>query len=167
MEGSNIKIVLIGVLVVVQLLWGCPAFLHYDYAYISLAHHFFHANILHLAVNCLSLWTIFRKDYIYKSSILIWAFVIASLSWFCTSSDVVGFSNFIFAILGLRTPSIRNSWWTSPSVIFFLGITALMAFLPQVSAVTHIVSFSLGSIVAGVNRIIEHISRDFSRATHN
>jgi uncharacterized membrane protein YesL len=167
MEGSNIRIVIIGILLTMQMLFGCPTFLHYDSGYISLIHHFFHANIFHLAVNCLSVWTLFRKGYMYNIAPLLWAFAIGSASWFCTSADVVGFSNILFALIGLRSPSLSNVWWKQPSVILFLAITALMALLPQVSAITHIVSFALGCLVAGASRIINSISRDFSRATYN
>lgn len=166
MDGNNIKIILIGVLVTMQMLFGCPDFLHMDSGYISLVHHFFHANIFHLAVNCLSVWTLFRKGFAYKAGGLVWAYLIASASWFFTSADVVGFSNFLFATIGLRTPSLDSSWWKQPSVIMFFVITALMAFLPQVSAITHIVSFALGCTVAGGQRVINRISRDFSRASY-
>lgn len=150
-----------------QLLFGAPYFLHSDHIYVSLVHHFFHANIFHLAVNCLSIWTLFRQGYKYNISSLVCAFAIGTLSWFCTTKDVIGFSNIIFAIIGLRTPALTNSWWRHPSVIVFFATTALMAFLPQVSAVTHIVSFVLGCLVAGASRIINHICRDYSRATYN
>ena len=166
MEGSNIRITIIGILVTMQLLFGCPAFLHHDYGYISLVHHFFHANIFHLAVNCLSVWTLFRKDIRYGITPLVLAYIIGTASWFCTSADVVGFSNIIFALIGLRTPSLSHSWWKQSTVILFLAITALMALLPQVSAVTHIVSFTLGCIVAGAYRVVNNLSRDYSRATY-
>lgn len=166
MEGNSIKIIVIGILVTMHLLFGCPAFLHHDYGYIALAHHFFHANILHLAVNCLSVWTLFRKDIRYSMTPLVLAYIIGTASWFCTSADVVGFSNIIFALIGLRTPSLRHAWWKQPAVILFLAITALMALLPQVSAVTHIVSFVLGCIVAGAYRVVNNLSRDYSRAAY-
>ena len=166
MEGSNIRIVIIGILLTMQLLFGCPTFLHFDSGYISLVHHFFHANIFHLAVNCFSVWSLFRKGYRYSWMPLACAYIIASASWFCTSDDVVGFSNILFALIGLRSPSLSHSWWKQPSVILFLAITALMALLPQVSAITHIVSFVLGCIVAGAIRIVNNISSDFRRATY-
>jgi hypothetical protein len=166
MEGSNIRIIIIGALLSMQIAFGCPEFLHSDSWHISLVHHFFHANIFHLAVNSLSIWTLFRKGFKYSISPIVWAYIIGSASWFCTSADVVGFSNILFALIGLRTPSLKNAWWRQPSVIVFFAITALMAFLPQVSAVTHIVSFSLGCIVAGASRIINKISSDFRRASY-
>jgi membrane associated rhomboid family serine protease len=166
MEGNNIRIIIIGILLCTQLLFGCPHFLHYDNYYISLVHHFFHANIFHLAVNCVSIWTMFRKGYRYAVAPLVWAYLIGSASWFCTSADVVGFSNIIFALIGLRTPSIYNTWWRQPSVIAFFAITILMAFLPQVSAITHVVSFASGCLVAGAQRIVQTIGSDYRRASY-
>lgn len=166
MEGSNIRITIIGVLLSIHVAFGCPEFLHLDSWYISLMHHFFHANIFHLAVNCFSIWSLFRKGYIYSIIPLACAYAIASISWFCISADAIGFSNILFALIGIRTPSLRNRYWRDPAVLSFIAITILMALLPQVSAITHIVSFVLGCIVAGILRIINSISRDFRRATY-
>lgn len=166
MAGNNLKIPLIGVLIAIYLVCGAPMFLHSDNAYISLIHHFFHANVFHLAVNCFSLWFLFRKNMSYGIVTLILAFLISTASWFCTTSDAIGISNFIFAIVGLRTPPLKDSWWRHSSVITFLIVTALMSLLPQVSAVTHIVSFVLGCLVAGLRRLIKKVGSDFSRATY-
>lgn len=166
MEGNNIRIVIVGILATALLLLGCPAFLHSDAPYIALAHHFFHVNIFHLAVNCLSIWALFRPGVEYSISPIVWAYIIASASWFFTSADAVGFSNIIFALAGQRTPSLKNTWWRQPTIILFLAITALMALLPQVSAVTHIISFILGCVLAGTRRLIYSIIRDFRRATY-
>ena len=167
MEGSNIRIVLIGILTTTMLLFGCPAWLHQDHAYISLAHHFFHANIFHLAVNSFSIWNLFRQGVRYNLTPLVIAYVIATASWFCTSADAIGFSNIIFALVGLRTPSFKSSWWKGSTVITFLTINALMLLLPQVSAITHLISFALGCMAAGAQRIINNISRDYRRASYN
>ena len=150
----------------IMLLFGCPVFLHHDDAYISLVHHFFHANIFHLAVNCFSVWLLFRKGVRYSVSPIVFAYLIGSLSWFCTSADAVGFSNIIFALLGQRTPSFKHTWWRQPQVIIFIVVTALMALLPQVSTITHIVSFILGALVSGARRIVYRINRDYSRAAY-
>ena len=108
MEGLNLKIVLIGILVASQITFGCPHFLHHNGAGIAFVHHFFHANIFHLAVNCLSLWSLFRKEVRYSMVPLITAYLLGSASWFFTSADVVGFSNIIFALIGLRRAHEAN-----------------------------------------------------------
>lgn len=155
-------------LTVFLLLFRCPEWLHSHWWGISLIHHFFHANIFHLAVNCLSLWLMFRNP----ASVLRWrtvvmAYALATVSWFVSSADVVGASNFIFALIGLRTPSFRHAWWKQPSVRLFLAVTVAMAFIPQISALTHIVSFSLGCAVASVSRLINRTSNDLRRASYN
>lgn len=167
MEGNNIKICLVGILVSSFLLFGCPAWLHLNHWNIALAHHFFHANLMHLAVNCFSIWTLFKGKSRYDLAQLVIAYVIGTASWFFSSSDPVGFSNIIFAIVGLRTPSLKDRWWRQTSVLVFLLITLLMVLLPQVSAVTHIVSFALGCMMAGAHRLTQSIIRDFHRASYS
>lgn len=164
--GSDVAIVTIGLFVAVMLLSGCPQWLHADHWCICLVYHFFHANIFHLAVNGLSLWLMLRNRPI-ASVQLLSAFVIGSLSWFFATADVVGASNIIFALIGLRTPSFRSAWWRQPSVIIFFVITILMSCLPQVSAVTHLVSFVLGCAGAFVSRILNGIGNDIRRASYN
>ncbi len=167
MEGQNIRIVTIGILATVYLLFGCPEFLHQDNAYIALLHNFFHANIFHLAVNSLSIWVLFRKGVRYGIGTVILAFLIATGSWFFAAKDVVGISNFIFAIIGLRTPPLNCRWWLLPNTITFFVVTALMAFLPNVSAITHIVSFLLGCMAAAATRIINKAGSDYNRAAYH
>lgn len=162
--GRDKAIIMIGILTAFLLLFHAPEWLHSRCWKISLVHHFYHANIFHLAVNCLSLWLMFRSS----ASVLRWstiatAYILATASWFASPADVIGASNFIFALIGLRTPSFRHSWWKQRSVLFFLIVTAAMAVLPQVSAITHVVSFCLGCMVAALSRIINRISHDLSR----
>lgn len=167
MEGNSIRIIITGVLLSIYIAFGCPVSLHSGSWHIAFAHNFFHANIFHLAVNCLSIWVLFKKGVRYTIASLIWAFIIGSSSWCFTSADTIGFSNFIFATIGLRTPSLKNAWWRQSSAIIFFTATALMAMLPQVSGVTHLISFILGCIIAGASRIINSLSRDFRRASYN
>lgn len=167
MEGQNFKIVFIGILATVYLLFGCPEFLHQDHVCISILHNFFHANLFHLAINCLSIWVLFRKGIKYEIFPVILAFTIATVSWFFASKDVVGISNFIFAIIGLRTPALNSRWWLLPNTITFFAVTALMAFLPNVSAITHMVSFSFGCMAAIIIRLIRKASSDYNRAAYH
>lgn len=167
MEGNSLRIIITGILTTSMLMWGCPVFLHGDGIHVALSHHFFHANIFHLAVNSMSVWLLFRKGYRYETAPLIVAFICATISWYCSAADVVGFSNIIFAIVGLRTPSLSSSWWRQPATVMFFAVTLLMAFLPQVSAVTHLVSFVLGCLYAAAHRIITSISRDYARASYH
>lgn len=158
MRGEDIRIIFVGLLITAMLLWGCPVWLHGDQWYISLAHHFFHVSILHLAVNCLSLWALFRKGYIYRPASIIVPFLCATASWFFSPADPVGISNFLFASIGCRTPSLKSGWWRSMNVIIFFATSLVMLAFPQVSAVTHIVSFVLGCICAHAARYLKDLS---------
>lgn len=167
MEGNSIRIVFAGLLVTFSMLFGCPVYLHGNGLHVALTYHFFHANIFHLAANVLSIWAIFAKDRRYAWCSLIVAYVCATISWYCTSSDVVGISNMIFALLGLRTPSLKDGWWRRRTVIVFLLVTAGMALVPGISAGTHLVSFFLGVLFASFQRILMMIRSDYYRASYN
>lgn len=167
MEGNSIRIIITGLLVTETLLWGFPDYIHGKAICVAAVYHFFHANIFHLAANLLSVWLIFLKGRRYPLSHFILAYIIATLSWYCSAVPVVGVSNFIFALLGLRTPSLKDRWWRQSSVVTFLAVTVGMAFVPNVSAVTHIVSFALGCICAGVGRIFKSIGSDYARASYH
>lgn len=164
--GKDLGIMLVGILVAVMLLFGCPAWLHRDGWNIALLHHFFHANIFHLAVNCFSIYALCKGRGV-TLGMLFLAYICATLSWFCSSADPVGASNIIFALLGLYTPAFDHSWWRSPNTIIFFITNMAMAFLPQVSAVTHLVSFGLGCVCAVAIRTVNHLVHDFRRATYN
>lgn len=164
MRGESIRVIAIGVLVTAMLVWGCPAWLHKEAWYIAFAHHFFHANVFHLAVNCFSLWAVFRSGMIYKGWSILIPFICATASWFCSPLDPVGASNFLFATIGCRTPHLGSKWWRqSTTIVFFLGML-VMAFVPGVSFITHLVSFVLGCLFAILFRHIAKISKDVKSA---
>lgn len=164
--GRDYGIIAAGLLVTIMLLFGCPHWLHYDRWGIAFIHHFFHANLFHLAVNCFSLYILFKNDNVTALTIIS-AYICATLSWFCSSADPIGASNFIFAMMGLRTPRLSHAWWRHPSTIIFFATNMAMAFLPQVSAVTHIVSFILGCLCSILFRFIHTLTYDFRRATYH
>lgn len=167
MQGNDIRIILSGILVSVMLLFGCPDFLHQKDAYVALTYHLFHANIFHLATNLLSVWLIFRRCIKYRWQPIALAYVIAVISWYFTPDSIAGISNMVFAYLGLRTPSLRDGWWRQSAVITFLVVTVAMAFLPNVSGITHIVSFILGCACAAFKRILNSIASDYRRASYH
>lgn len=164
---ERMRYILIGILSVVYLVAGCPEYLAGDDMSLWLkacTHHIFHANIFHLAVNCLSIWVVFspkRKD---NCRTLILAFIIASLSYFIALRPVVGVSNILFASLGLRTPHFKHPWWKAKSTLIFLAVTLLMFFFPQFSAITHVSSFLCGVLVSLIIRRIKSLDHDYKRA---
>lgn len=127
-------------------------------------HHFFHGNMLHLAVNCLSVWFVFRRWSVRE---MVAAYVIATAAFFCSPAASIGFSNIIFATIGLRTPPFSSSWWRHPNTMTFFAVTLVMFLLPNVSALTHVVSLGLGVVVAMAGRTIRQTVNDSRRYTEN
>ena len=146
------RIVIIAVLIACMAAAGAPEFLlSGPYSVRALTYHFFHASWWHLAVNCLATWTIFvpsRKCH----RLLPVAFFIAVMVYPLSLRPVIGFSNVLYAVLGLRTPSFKSKWWGQSSVIVFLAVTVAMVFIPRFSATTHIAAFVLGVLVASIRR---------------
>lgn len=155
MRGERIRLVLTLLLGVMLFVWGCPEFLHEDRWWVSLVHHFFHVNIFHLAINCISIWALFRRRFVYSAASIVVPFLCATASWFVSPVDPAGASNFIYAVIGCRTPPFTHRWWRSQPVIIFLVTTAAMLFIPRISALTHIVSFALGIACAHVARFLK------------
>lgn len=163
---------LIIILSVIFLVAGCPGYLADsagNYWLKALTYHCYHANIFHLAANCLSIWYVFKIT-AYRSEKanarnLLTAFVIATLTYCTATRPVVGISNILFAILGLRTPSFKNAWWKHPGTVIFFAVTLGMLLVPQVSAATHITSFVCGAAVAAVKRKLISLENDYRHAT--
>lgn len=129
-----------------------------------LVHHFFHANIFHLAVNSLAVWNVFAPRTKPEWWILPIAFIIASASYLFAVTPVIGFSNILFAVAGIRTPSFNSVWWRSVNALVFIGMMVLMFFLPMFSATTHLISFIIGVGVSSCIRFAKKLDYDTRRA---
>lgn len=123
-------------------------------------HHFFHGNIFHLCANIFCIVFSFRYA---KPWHLIPTYFIASVSILASSMPVVGFSNMIYAMIGLRSPSFTSKWWRQPGTIMFLVITAAMFLFRNVSAITHIISFVGGVMMSVSLRWLQKIQHDSAR----
>lgn len=159
-----VRIIIILLLVALQAAFGAPEYLlgteHYWLR--ALSYSFFHANWWHLAVNCIAIWSIFVPSRKWITLLLL-AFVIAVLVYPLSFRPVIGFSNVLYAVIGLRTPSLKSRWWKQPPVILFLAITVALVFVPQFSATTHIAAFLLGVLFASVCRHSKDLFNDFRR----
>lgn len=153
------RYIMIILLSAIFFIFGLPEFTGFA---LGLTHHFFHGNILHLAVNCFSIWFVFQR-WTFKE--LVTAYVVATIAFFYSPVVSIGFSNIIFATIGLRTPSFSSKWWRHPNTITFFAVTLLMFVLPHVSALTHVVSLGLGVLVAMVRRQFKQVSNDSKRYT--
>lgn len=129
-----------------------------------IAHHFFHANVFHLAVNCLAVWSVFSPQAKLAKWVLPVAFVIGSFSYCFAAKPTIGFSNILFAIAGIRTPSFHSPWWRTVNCWVFIGTMVLMFFLPMFSATTHLVSFAIGVAVSACVRFKRKLDYDTRRA---
>lgn len=154
------RVTIIALLVALQLAFGIPDFMTGGpYLCRALLYSFFHANWWHLAVNAIAAWSIFSRD----SKLLLVAFLIAVLVYPLSWRPVIGFSNVLYAMLGLRTPPLSSTWWKQPAVITFLAITVAMVFIPRFSATTHIAAFALGIGVAYARRWWDSLTEDARR----
>ena len=122
--------------------------------------HFFHGNIFHLLANGLSVYVMFRR---WKAWQIAVAYVIAVVSVMLCPAHVIGFSNVIYAVIGLKTPSFDSAWWKLPSTKILLCVTVVMLLFPNVSAVTHIISFVMGLAVSMSVRWFNLIRNDSAR----
>lgn len=161
--------VIISVLVLLQALQGTPSYLLGDGSLLLRAstYSLFHGNWLHLAVNCIALWSIFvrsRKRYPCKPCRdLLIPYIIAMAVYPLAGRPIAGFSNVIYAVIGIRTPSLRSPWWRSAPVVIFLSVTLLMGLMPQFSTRTHLAAFALGVLCAAARRTHKKILRDAGR----
>lgn len=159
-----VRIILILLLVALQAVFGIPEFMaDGPYWQRALLYSFFHGNWWHLAVNCLAIWTIFSPKRKVSCLQLVSSYLIAVLVFPMSFRPVIGFSNVLYATLGLRTPSLTSKWWRQPSVILFLIVTVGLVFVPQFSATTHIASFILGMAGASIKRFYQELTRDCRR----
>ena len=149
-----VRVVLILLLALLQAFFGAPDFLlgAERYWLRALSYSFFHGSWWHLAVNSLAIWTIYKQP-----------FIIAVAVYPISIRPVIGFSNVLYAALGLRTPSLKSRWWRQAPVIAFLAITIALVFIPRFSATTHIASFLLGMAGAAAKRFYLDLSRDARR----
>lgn len=94
------------------------------------------------------------------------AYIIATFSYMVAFRPIIGVSNMLFAIIGMRAPAWSSSWWHAKETRLFFGITLFMLVFPQVSAITHITAFIIGVIVSMTKRKIKSLENDYRRATY-
>ena len=159
---------IIVVLAGLQIAFGVPEWLHPDgapYLVRALSYSFFHGSWWHLAVNAIAIWSIYnpKRHPCKPCRDLLFPFIIAVLVYPLSFRPVIGFSNILYATLGLRTPPLSSPWWKHPSVIVFLIVTVALVFIPRFSATTHIAAFLLGMAGAAAGRFYQNLTRDARR----
>ena len=143
----GIAIALISILTALHFAFGAPSFLIEQQGSFlaACAYSFFHANIWHLLVNCLAIWGLFAKSkqprnhFAHLATALIIAILVSPLS----ALPPIGFSNIIYALIGLRTPALSSPWWRRWPVIVFLLASVAMIPVPTVASVPHLAAFAI------------------------
>ena len=158
------RLILIIILAAIQFFFGAPDWLMPDGAAFgirALTYSFFHANWWHLAVNSIAIFTIYKTCKPCRD--LLFPFLIAVIVYPLSFKPVIGFSNILYATLGIRTPSLSSPWWKQPSVIVFIVVTLALVFIPRFSATTHVAAFLLGMSLSSANRSIQNLLKDAGR----
>ena len=129
-----------------------------------LVHPFFHANVAHLALNCLAVWTVFDPKTTPEWWYVPVGYIVAVTAYCILDSPIVGFSTVLFAVAGFRTPSFRSAWWRSWNCRVYIGTMLLMFLLPMFAASAHLLCFAAGVLVASCVRFKRKLDYDTRRA---
>lgn len=159
----GIAIVLISLLTGLFLIFGAPSFLAEQQGSLAAAasYSFFHANLWHLCINSVAIWGLYARRKASKPvKDLAIAYVIAVLVSPLSALPPIGFSNVIYALIGLRTPAFSAPWWRRYPVWLFLGISAALIPFPQVSALAHLTAFAIAVGWASLRRFYLDLTAD-------
>ena len=108
----------------------------------------YHANLFHLAVNMIAVWTIYAPERNNKGLLLLSSWIISCIVWLGAPHPVVGISNLLYASIGCLSPVLRPGYWRTPAVIIFYGMTFFMVILPSVAGWSHIAALAMGIFVS-------------------
>lgn len=163
--GRALRIIIIVTLVALQLVaGGVPAFMmEGPYMLRASVYSFFHANLFHLAVNCIAVWSVFAPGRRNACGNLFLSYLVAVLVYPLSFRPVIGFSNILYCMLGLRVPPFSSSWWKTPNAIAFIIATVVMVVIPQLSATTHIAAFLCGMALSSIHRHYLRLTKDARR----
>ena len=126
----------------------------------AVTHHFFHANIFHLAANALAAWCVF-PDW-KRMRDLPAGFAIGSVAYLFSTIPVIGFSNILFSILGIRC--VKDKWIFKEPFYATLIALAVSFLIPKMSAVTHLAAFAGGMLFAWAGGFVKKLSEDYGKA---
>lgn len=118
----------------------------------ALLYPLYHANLFHLLANGFAIYTIFSPQKKDNARALIIGYIVSVIVYPLSIRPLIGVSNILYAIIGLRTPPLSSQWWHTAPVRVFLCVTVAMVFIPQVAAITHVISFTIGIVVAHLLR---------------
>lgn len=135
---------------------GCPWWHHVTYP-------FFHANVLHAALNC---WCLLSVVFLYEVR---WPRLLAMLAVaMCVPLDAlasaypsllrptVGLSGMIYALFGSLSFDVSRKWYYQRCMLLYISIGF---FLPNSNAIIHACCYAAGMALAGFNKLIVHYDK--------
>lgn len=153
------RIIIIGILYIAFMLFGCPVWFASGtepYVLRALTYPLFHANLFHLAVNCLSVWVLWpphneRDNWREFAVACLISFIVYPLGF----HPCVGFSNVLFATCGLRFRCLLSAWgWRKLEIIAFYVTMVGMCFFPQFAGTNHVAAYTLGAALAYTHELL-------------
>lgn len=107
-------------------------------------YHFFHANLLHLAINC---WTVIGLAFMFQVSIemLVYSYIVASLYPFAGHTPIVGLSGIAFCLMGCVIFQVGNKSWYLAMITISLTLGIVM---PGIAGMLHTWCFLFGILHA-------------------
>lgn len=106
-----------------------------------LGNQFIHANIFHLACNCIALWAVLGRGIATDIVTLMLAWCLGFIGFCLSPAPVVGVSGIVFASIGLQAERFLKSMRNVATI----AICLLMGLIvPDISVVAHLVPFVLG-----------------------
>lgn len=170
-EKNAVRVIVIALLVALRFA-PVPDVLSHPCVGAAFVHHFFHANILHLAVNCWSCWLLFRPEGRNASlKVLIAGYAIATLAYMVAipflSRAPIGFSNVLMAVCGLSVRHYAPGWWKRQWFISIVAVNVIMLMTPAVAALTHLLSFAGGLAIGSISGTMKKNKKDYERVAGN
>lgn len=113
-----------------------------------LLYSFFHANILHAALNA---WCLLSLVFIYDITKwrLLLAYMVAVLAPTTTALPTVGLSAVVFVLLGSISFEVLRKWYFQAWMLFYIVIGFLF---PNTNAWLHLYCYMAGLVVALLNK---------------
>lgn len=121
----------------------------------ALLYPLYHANLFHLLANSLAVCSIFSPKKTDNLRALLIGYAVSVIVYPFSFRPLIGISNMLYAIIGMRTPPFSSQWWHTSPVRVFLCVTTAMVFISQIAALTHVISFAIGIAVAHLLRYIK------------
>lgn len=170
-EKNAVRVAVIALLVAMRFV-SVPDIVSHPCFGAALSHHFFHANILHLAVNCWSCWLLFRPEGKNASlKVLLAGYAIATLAYLVAtpllSRAPIGFSNVLMAVCGLSVRHYAPGWWKRQWFISIVAVNLIMLLTPAMAALTHLLSFAAGIAIGSISCIMKKNKKDYERVAGN